>query len=54
MYSKIRNEVESYGFQVLDYSDKEYDKYSMRDHNHLGYKGWVQIDQDLSHFENVK
>lgn len=50
LYAKIRNQVEAAGFQVTDYSNAEYDNYFMNDPNHLGWKGWVRVDQDLSGF----
>ncbi|WP_416825389.1 D-alanyl-lipoteichoic acid biosynthesis protein DltD [Ectobacillus polymachus] len=53
LYAKIRNQVEAAGFQVVDYSGEEYDNYFMNDPNHIGWKGWVRVDQDLSQFLHV-
>ncbi|KIL41347.1 hypothetical protein SD70_07855 [Gordoniibacillus kamchatkensis] len=47
LYAKIKQETGRAGFRVLDYSDREYDPYFMRDLSHLGWTGWVQVDKDL-------
>jgi D-alanine transfer protein len=47
LYAKIRKQVQAAGFPMLDYSRYEYDNYFMRDPAHLGWTGWVTLDQDL-------
>ncbi|MDB5085685.1 MAG: dltD protein, partial [Bacilli bacterium] len=48
--AKIRYQVTAAGFQVIDYTDHEYDNYFMRDTSHLGWTGWVYLDEDLLKF----
>lgn len=52
-YNKIRNFVEKDGFQVADFSAHEYDKYFMKDTIHVGWKGWVYIDEALKSFHQA-
>jgi D-alanine transfer protein len=48
LYAKMKQEANRAGFQmIIDYSSHEYDPYFMRDASHLGWGGWVQLDQDL-------
>ncbi|MFY4774403.1 D-alanyl-lipoteichoic acid biosynthesis protein DltD [Metabacillus sp. RGM 3146] len=53
-YAKIKKQIHTEGFPVLDLSGHEYDKYFMTDTIHLGYKGWVQIDKGIEEFMNGK
>jgi D-alanine transfer protein len=52
-YKKVRNEIEKEGFQVADFSDHEYDKYFLKDTLHVGWKGWVYIDQSIKEFHEA-
>ena len=38
------------GFTYADYSEHEYDPYFMRDTIHIGWKGWVYLDEDMQKF----
>ena len=49
-YQKIRNMVRKTGTKCLDYSDREYEPYFLHDAKHLGWKGWVSVDQELVKF----
>ena len=49
-YDMIRNSCESYEVQYLDLSPYEYDTYFMRDVMHLGWTGWIHVDQALYDF----
>ena len=49
-YSKVKSIVTSYGFQMEDYSGSEYEKYFLCDVMHLGWKGWVRIDEAMDKF----
>ncbi|HAG42378.1 MAG TPA: D-alanyl-lipoteichoic acid biosynthesis protein DltD, partial [Clostridium sp.] len=39
-----------YGFKALNYSDKEYEKYFMSDGMHLGWRGWLKINNDIKEY----
>lgn len=49
-YNKVENLITSYGFQIEDYSNEEYNKYFLCDVMHLGWKGWVKIDEAMDKF----
>ena len=48
LYSWVRSETEKYGFDVLTMEDKEYEPYFMRDVMHLGWKGWLYVDEKIT------
>lgn len=47
---KIKGLVSAAGFPVIDYSNYSYDPYFMRDTSHLGWTGWVHLDEDLRNY----
>lgn len=48
---KINYQLKSQGFNhVYDYTDKRSEPYFMEDTIHLGWRGWMQMDQDLQGF----
>lgn len=49
-YQKIRSICEEYQVQIADFSDKEYEEYFLKDIMHLGWKGWVYLDEAVYHF----
>ena len=49
-YQRVRQMVEQKGFQVADFSRHEYDLYFLKDIMHLGWKGWVYVDEALDRF----
>ncbi|MDR3539702.1 MAG: D-alanyl-lipoteichoic acid biosynthesis protein DltD [Desulfosporosinus sp.] len=49
-YQRARQMVEQQGFQVADFSGHEYDLYFLKDIMHLGWKGWVDVDEAMDHF----
>lgn len=49
-YQKIRSICEEYQVQIADFSDKEYEEYFLKDIMHLGWKGWVYLDEAIYHF----
>ncbi|MBM7644847.1 D-alanine transfer protein [Scopulibacillus daqui] len=51
-YTRIKKQVEDAGFPVADFSNHEYDKYFLKDTMHLGWKGWVYVDQAIKKFYN--
>jgi Protein involved in D-alanine esterification of lipoteichoic acid and wall teichoic acid (D-alanine transfer protein) len=42
--------IQEKGFTVADFSDKEYEKYFLKDIMHIGWKGWVYVNQSLVQF----
>ncbi|WP_416825583.1 D-alanyl-lipoteichoic acid biosynthesis protein DltD [Ectobacillus polymachus] len=53
-YKKVTNQIEQSGFTVADFSDHEYDKYFMKDTIHVGWKGWIYIDEAIKQFYDGK
>ncbi len=55
--AKIKQQLTSQGFNnVVDFSDKGKEKYFMEDTIHLGWRGWLALDQNVQIFlehENV-
>ncbi|MEI4800639.1 D-alanyl-lipoteichoic acid biosynthesis protein DltD [Bacillus sp. NPDC077411] len=49
-YKKINEQIAKAGFPVADFSSHEYDKYFLKDTMHLGWKGWVYVDEELQQF----
>ncbi|HBF37988.1 MAG TPA: D-alanyl-lipoteichoic acid biosynthesis protein DltD [Firmicutes bacterium] len=49
-YTQVKQIIHKAGFQYVDFSDHEYDKYFMRDTKHIGWKGWVYLDQAMDRF----
>ncbi|CAH2713014.1 Protein DltD [Neobacillus rhizosphaerae] len=53
-YDRIKNQIESEGFQIADFSKHEYDPYFMKDTIHIGWKGWVYTDKVIKDFYEGK
>lgn len=51
-YKNIREMVSSYGFEILDMSQNEDEEYVLKDIMHLGWKGWLYIDEALVKYYN--
>jgi D-alanine transfer protein len=49
-YQKIRNICKQNNVNYADFSGKEYEKYFLSDVMHLGWKGWVDIDEAIVKF----
>lgn len=49
-YARIEKMVKDNGFQVENFGDHEYDPYFLQDTMHLGWKGWVYVDESLDRF----
>lgn len=49
-YQNIRDICKEYEVQLADFSDKEYEKYFLKDIMHLGWKGWVYLDEAIYKF----
>ncbi|MDU6039265.1 D-alanyl-lipoteichoic acid biosynthesis protein DltD [Clostridium butyricum] len=51
-YSKIEKITKEKGFEVLNLKDEEYTPYFMCDAAHLGWKGWLKVNEELyKHFK---
>lgn len=46
-YEKVRKLITSYGFELADFADHEYDAYFLKDTMHLGWKGWVDVNEAI-------
>lgn len=46
-YKTIENMAKEYGFDVLNLQDKEYEEYYLKDVMHLGWKGWLNINEEI-------
>lgn len=49
-YQNIRDICGSYGVALADFSDREYEPYFLKDIMHLGWKGWVYVDEAVYEF----
>lgn len=51
-YDKAEKIAEEKGFEVLNLKDEEYSPYFMYDESHLGWKGWLKVDEEIyKHFK---
>jgi len=46
-YQRIRDICNAHNASILDFSDKEYEHYFLKDIMHLGWKGWVYLDEGV-------
>lgn len=53
-YKKVNGLVSSYGFELADFSKYEYEEYFLADVMHLGWKGWVYIDEAIDKYYHEK
>ncbi|MBB6713486.1 D-alanyl-lipoteichoic acid biosynthesis protein DltD [Clostridium gasigenes] len=50
-YNNIEQMAKEKGFDVLNLQSKEYEKYYLTDVMHLGWKGWLNVDEEMyKHF----
>lgn len=49
-YTRIKKMIEQNGFESADFSQHEYDRYFLQDIMHLGWKGWLEVDQAMDQF----
>jgi len=49
-YSNVKKICENYSAEVADFSNKEYEKYFLCDIMHLGWKGWVYVNEAICKF----
>jgi D-alanine transfer protein len=53
-YSTLETIAKEDGFDVLNLQNKEYEKYYMYDVMHLGWKGWLNIDEEMYKYFNKR
>ncbi|MBU3127263.1 D-alanyl-lipoteichoic acid biosynthesis protein DltD [Clostridium tagluense] len=51
-YKKIDDMVSSYDFEVADFSMHENENYFLKDASHLGWKGWVYVNEAIDKYYN--
>jgi len=51
-YKRINDMVNSYGFEVADFSKYENEDYFLMDGSHLGWKGWIYVNEAIDKFYN--
>lgn len=49
-FTKTKNLISSYGFDVSEFQNHEYEKYLMQDGMHLGWKGWLYVDKEIDKY----
>lgn len=49
-YQNIRDICAAYGAELADFSDREYELYFLKDIMHMGWKGWVNLDETVYRF----
>ena len=52
--TKIHSTVVDNGGKIYDMTDKDYEKYVISDAVHIGWKGWVYVDQQIAKHMNDK
>ena len=53
-YQKITHMIRKAGFEVVDLSAHEKELYYMQDPNHLGWKGWAELNKIVNDFYHEK
>ena len=53
-YETIESIAKEKGFDVLNLQNKEYEKYYLSDVMHLGWKGWLNIDEEMYKYFNKR
>jgi D-alanine transfer protein len=53
-YKRINEMVQSYGFDLADFSQYEYDDYFLKDIFHIGWEGWVYINEAMDKYYHEK
>lgn len=48
VYKKIHSTVVDNGGKIYDMTDKDYEKYVISDAVHIGWKGWVYMDEQIA------
>lgn len=48
LFIKIHSTVVDNGGKIYDMTNKDYEKYVISDAVHIGWKGWVYVDQQIA------
>ncbi|WP_414047816.1 D-alanyl-lipoteichoic acid biosynthesis protein DltD [Macrococcus equi] len=48
VYQKINQHINRYGFKTYDMTDMDYEPYVIKDAVHIGWKGWVYINEQMN------
>lgn len=51
-YSKLEKIAKDNGFDILNLNNKEYEKYYLSDVMHLGWKGWLNVTEEMYKYFN--
>lgn len=51
-YKKVNHLITSNGYELADFSNFEYEQYFLKDIMHIGWKGWVHVNEKLEEFYN--
>ena len=51
-YKKINDMVNSYGFEIADFSKHENENYFLMDSAHIGWKGWIYVNEAIDKYYN--
>lgn len=49
-YNTVEEIAKDKGFDVVNLQNKEYEKYYLKDVMHLGWKGWLKVDEEISKY----
>ena len=49
-YETIEKMAEDKGFEVVNLQNNEYEKYYLEDVMHLGWKGWLKVNEEISEY----
>jgi D-alanine transfer protein len=52
-YSKVEDLAKKYNFEVLNMKEKEYEPYFFTDIMHLGWKGWLYVDEKIAEYNKT-
>ena len=53
-YDTVEKLADDKGFEVLNLQNKEYEKYYLSDVMHLGWKGWLNINEEMYKYFNER
>lgn len=53
-YNKVQALAEKYDLDTLNLQSKEYEKYYLKDVMHLGWKGWLNVNEEISKYYNAR
>ena len=49
-YERLATMIQQKGFELADFTSREYEQYFLQDPWHLAWKGWVDVDEKLDFF----